>query len=346
MNTDTVTRALHPSDPIPAATGQNPVGQPAAAIELEGISKRYGKTQAVRDLSLRINRGEIVAILGPNGAGKSTTIDIALGLVQADRGSAQLLGMTPRAALNRSLVGVVQQNDALLADFTVEKLMRIVAGTHPHARPVAQVLEVTGITHLAKRRVGKCSGGEKQRIRLAMALLSDPLLLILDEPTTGMDVRLRQEFWEFISHESQRGRTIVFATHYLAEAEAYAVRTVVISGGSVIADDPTEELRTRYAHYTLEAHCTQPFEQLQAALQSADPSWEITRTRTGNEAPYRVAVRGRDVDEAARIVLADPATHGLTVTKSSLEEAYLQLVSGENRGHLATAGSGAGEEGK
>lgn len=319
-------------------------------LELVGVSKHYGKTTAVKDVSLTVNRGDVLALLGPNGAGKSTSIDIALGLVNPNRGQARLFNAVPRESVRRGLVGVVQQNDALLGDFTVQSLLSIVAHTHTRPRPVADVLAVTGIEHLAKRLVRKCSGGEKQRIRLAMALLSDPQLLILDEPTTGMDVRLRQEFWQFISDEVTRGRSVVFATHYLAEAQDYASRTAIIKAGTIIADDTTEKLRETYANYTLEVLCDDSGQDILQRLNDANPTWEVScgavngATELGGggiagggspaSTVHRLRVSGKQLDEAARIVLAHPQTHHLTITKASLEDAYLQLVNGTDEENL------------
>ena len=158
------------------------------AVSLRGLRKNFGSVQAVKGIDLDIESGEIVAFLGPNGAGKTSTIDMILGLSQPTAGDASVYGMHPRQAIARGLVSAVMQAGGLLKDFTVGETIQYTASLFAQSRPEAEVLERAGITAIADRRVGKCSGGEQQRLRFAMALLPDPELLVLDEPTTGMDV--------------------------------------------------------------------------------------------------------------------------------------------------------------
>ena len=209
------------------------------AVHLRNLTKRFGPVTAVNDLSLQIESGEVVAFLGPNGAGKTTTIDMLLGLAQPDAGTVRVYGTTPEDAIARGDVSAVMQNGGLLKDFTVEETVAYTASLYSHAKPVDEVLDRAGIAAIADRRVAKCSGGEQQRLRFAMALLSDPRLLVLDEPTTGMDVETRRAFWGAIREDAERGRTVMFATHYLDEADAYADRIVLIRQGSVVADGTT-----------------------------------------------------------------------------------------------------------
>src|SRR5215211_5020195 len=176
--------------------------RPVLAVDLRNLTKRFGPVTAVNDLSLQIDSGEIVAFLGPNGAGKTTTIDMLLGLSRPDAGSVLVYGSTPDDAIARGEVSAVMQNGGLLKDFTVAETVAYTASLYAHARPVTEVLERAGIGGIADRRVAKCSGGEQQRLRFAMALLSDPRLLILDEPTTGMDVEGRREFWGAIREDA------------------------------------------------------------------------------------------------------------------------------------------------
>ena len=162
------------------------------AVDLRNLTKRFGPVTAVNDLTLQIESGEIVAFLGPNGAGKTTTIDMLLGLARPDAGTARVYGKSPDEAIARGEVSAVMQNGGLLKDFTVAETVAYTASLYSHARPVDEVLERAGIADIGDRRVAKCSGGEQQRLRFAMALLSDPRLLVLDEPTTGMDVETRR----------------------------------------------------------------------------------------------------------------------------------------------------------
>src|SRR4051812_3694036 len=164
----------------------------APAVALRGVTKRFGAVTAVDGLDLTIQPGEIVAFLGPNGAGKTSTIDMVLGLSRPDAGTAEVFGMAPRTAVAHGLVTAVMQTGGLLKDLTVAETVELTAALFAHTRPVAEVLQRAGLTEIAGRRVGRCSGGEQQRLRFAMALLPEPELIILDEPTTGMDVEGRR----------------------------------------------------------------------------------------------------------------------------------------------------------
>jgi ABC-2 type transport system ATP-binding protein len=221
------------------------LGSPA--VSLRAVTKDFGsahqRVRAVRGIDLELQQGEIVAFLGPNGAGKTTTIDMVLGLSQPTSGTARVLGHEPRHAVARGLVSAVMQTGGLLKDLTVRETVAYTASLFADTRPVDEVLENAGITGLADRRVAKCSGGEQQRLRFAMALLSDPALLLLDEPTTGMDVEGRRTFWSAIREDAARGRTVMFATHYLEEADAYADRIVLISRGRVVADGTGAQIK-------------------------------------------------------------------------------------------------------
>src|SRR4051794_12237507 len=231
--------------PAVAGTGTVPaaVPGPTPAIALHGLTKRFGPVTAVDGLDLTIEPGEIVAFLGPNGAGKTSTIDMVLGLSRPDGGTAEVFGLAPRTAVAHGLVTAVMQTGGLLKDLTVRETVELTAALFAHTRPVAEVLDRAGLTEIAGRRVGKCSGGQQQRLRFAMALLPEPELLILDEPTTGMDVEGRPEFWGAIPADAERGRTVVFATHYLEEADAYADRIVLVSRGRVVADGTSAEIK-------------------------------------------------------------------------------------------------------
>ena len=228
------------------------------AVRLGGVTKFFGDVHAVRGIDLEIQPGEMVAFLGPNGAGKTTTIDMVLGLSRPTAGEVEVFGMAPREAIARGLVAAVMQTGGLLKDLTVRETVQYTASLFADTKPVDAVLESAGIAEIANRKVGKCSGGEQQRLRFAMALLSDPALLLLDEPTTGMDVEGRRSFWNAIREDASQGRAVLFATHYLEEADLYADRIVLISNGTIVADGTGSEIKALASGRTVRATWGRP----------------------------------------------------------------------------------------
>ena len=295
-----------------AGTGQPP------AIALRGVRKNFGSVQAVRGIDLDISSGEIVAFLGPNGAGKTSTIDITLGLSQPNAGSVAVYGLHPRQAISRGLVSAVMQTGGLLKDLTVAETVEYTASLFTDTRPVAEVLQRAGITSIADRLVGKCSGGEQQRLRFAMALLPDPELLILDEPTTGMDVEGRRSFWSAIRQDANRGRTVLFATHYLEEADAYADRIILLRHGRVVADGTSSEVKAMAAGRTVRSTLASPDQAALLAIPGAD-SVEV-RGET-------VLVHASDSDAVARYLLTQTQARDMEITTRALEDAFLALTS-------------------
>jgi len=288
------------------------------AIDLRRLTKRYGPVTAVNDLSLTVQPGEIVAFLGPNGAGKTTTIDMILGLARPDEGSVQVYGSSPAEAISRGDVSAVMQTGGLLKDFTVRETVRYTASLYGQAQPVNEVLERAGITHIADRRVGKCSGGEQQRLRFAMSLLSNPRLLILDEPTAGMDVEGRREFWTAIREDASRGRTVMFATHYLDEADAYADRIVLLRQGVIVADGTTAEVKSMASGRSVRAVVPNADRVSLAALPG------VTSVELRGDA---VLVACTDSDAVARYLLTQTSASNLEITANSLESAFVTLTS-------------------
>ena len=202
-----------------------------SAIEVAGLRKSYGAVHAVRGIDVSIDAGETVALLGPNGAGKSTTIDMILGLAEPDGGTVSVFGGAPTAAVDAGQVGAMLQTGALIRDLSVGELVAMVASLYPASLDVAEALELTGLSEIAGQRTQKLSGGQTQRVRFAVALVSDARLLVLDEPTVAMDVEGRRSFWTTMRELAARGKTILFATHYLEEADAYADRAVLMAHG-------------------------------------------------------------------------------------------------------------------
>jgi ABC-2 type transport system ATP-binding protein len=290
------------------------------AVELRGLTKRYGDLTAVRELSMTIDSGEIVAFLGPNGAGKTTTIDMMLGLTKPNAGRVAIYGRSPREAIARGEVAAVMQSGGLLKDFTVAETVRYTRSLFAHARPADEVLERAGITEIADRHVGRCSGGEQQRLRFAIALLSDPHLLVLDEPTTGMDVAGRRDFWAAIRADARRGRTVLFATHYLDEADAYADRIILIRAGVVVADGTTAEIKNLASGRIVRATWAGADE---AALRAL-PGVDKVELRGDT-----VLVHASDSDRVARHLLTATDARDLEITSKNLEDAFIALT-GDN----------------
>jgi ABC-2 type transport system ATP-binding protein len=313
------------ADAAPQSRG---AGDPLA-VDLAGVHKSFGPVHAVNGVDLSIESGEIVAILGPNGAGKTTSIDMILGLSQPTRGSVTVLGMQPRQAISRGLISAVMQTGGLLKDFTVAETVEYTASLFARTESPAEVLRRAGISGIADRRVGKCSGGEQQRLRFAMALLPDPELLVLDEPTTGMDVEGRRGFWAAIRHDAEQGRTVLFATHYLEEADAYADRIVLLRQGQVVADGTSAQIKAMSAGRTVRATLAGATEAELAAIPGAD-SAEV-RGET-------VLIHATDSDAVARYLLTATAARDLEIIARGIEDAFIALT-GDGP---ATAGSPAG----
>ena len=288
-----------------------------AAVRLTGITKDFGSVHAVRGIDLEIRPGEIVAFLGPNGAGKTTTIDMVLGLSQPTAGDIQVLGMQPRQAIAHGLVSAVMQTGGLLKDLTVRETVQYTASLFGHTQPVDEVLGRAGIEGIADRKVGKCSGGEQQRLRFAIALLPDPALLLLDEPTTGMDVEGRRAFWAAIRADAEKGRTVLFATHYLEEADQYADRIVLVSKGRIVADGSGAEIKGLASGRTVRATVTDPDANALGAIAGVD-AVEIRGDR--------VVVHALDSDVVARYLLNETDARDLEIVAKGIEEAFLSLT--------------------
>jgi len=304
-----------------------------SAVELLNLTRTFrspgGETvRAVDGVDLSIAPGEVVAFLGPNGAGKTTTLDMLLGLTTPTSGEVRVFEQPPRQAVAAGRVSAVLQTGGLLRDLTVAETVRMIASTYRHHAPVGEVLERAGLTPLSRRRVAKLSGGEQQRLRFALALLPDPDLVVLDEPTAGMDVSARREFWDTMHADALAGRTVVFATHYLEEAEAFARRTVMIAGGRIVADGPTEEVRARASGRTVSADLPDDPSLATRALRLLRGIPDVHEVTTTGR---RVRVVAGDSDRVARLLLTDLGLSGLEVTGGSLEAAFLAITAPETQ---------------
>ncbi|MGC5361088.1 ABC transporter ATP-binding protein [Streptomyces sp. DT24] len=226
-------------------TAAAPTATEAAVVSFAQVSKAYGDVHAVTGLTLDLHPGETVALLGPNGAGKSSTLDLLLGLRTPDTGSVRLFGTTPQAAIAAGRVGAMLQSGGLMESVTVQELVGLVCAMHPRPYPRDEVMARAGIDRIAGRMVDKLSGGQEQRVRFALATAGANDLIVLDEPTTGMDVTARQAFWATMREQAEQGRTVLFATHYLEEADAIADRVLVLHKGRLLADGTAAEIKAK-----------------------------------------------------------------------------------------------------
>ncbi|MUN53866.1 ATP-binding cassette domain-containing protein [Kocuria koreensis] len=300
-------------------------------IEAQGLIKSFkdgsGRTfNAVDGVNVEVGSGEIIGLLGPNGAGKSTLIDMVLGLTKPSSGTVRTFGGTPHQAIAHGRIGAVLQTGGLLPNLTVRDTIRMIAATHRNPLPLDTVLDQADLTHLADRKVVKCSGGEQQRIRFALAILSSPDLLILDEPTSGMDANARHTFWESMKTQASSGRTIVFATHYIEEAQNFAQRIIMVGNGRVVVDGPTDDVRAHAAP-----------SQVSAVLPDDVEASSLPGVQSVSIDGDRTTMTTDQSDELARHLLTRTGATGLTISAGSLEDAFLALTT--DRPEASFAGS-------
>jgi ABC-2 type transport system ATP-binding protein len=287
-------------------------------LDIEGVRHRYGEVTALDGVDLGVRAGECVALLGPNGAGKTTLVGLATGLLSAQHGRVRVCGGDPRRAGTRRHIGVVQQAMGFPRALTVAELVRgaaVRAGRT--AAAVAPVLAEVGITDLARRRSAKLSGGQQQRVALAMALVGDPELLLLDEPTVGLDVAARRAFWRVLARRRDAGVAILLTTHILDEAASTADRVAVLRRGWVVAEDSPTGLTARLADRTITARTPLGLDELRAL------PGVLTVDRDGD----RVRVTSSEPERVLRAWLPrDPGLADLRVEGAGLEQALLALT--------------------
>ncbi|MHB8438447.1 MAG: ABC transporter ATP-binding protein [Acidimicrobiales bacterium] len=224
-----------------------PTSDAEAAIVVLGLTKSYGDVEAVRGVDLTVARGEIFALLGPNGAGKTSTVEILEGYRKRDGGTVSVLGLDPGtdAPRLRAQIGIVLQSAGMNGYLTVRETLAMTAGYYPHSRSVDDVLGLVGLEEKADTRVLRLSGGQQRRLDVGLALVGDPDLLFLDEPTTGFDPSARREAWEVVRNLARLGKTVLLTTHYMEEAQALAGRVAVIAGGRIVAEGTPDSLGGR-----------------------------------------------------------------------------------------------------
>jgi ABC-2 type transport system ATP-binding protein len=309
-----------------------PTNAAGPGIVLSRLSKSYGNVHAVRSVDLAIAPGETVAILGPNGAGKTTTIEMVLGLTRPDSGTVTLFGKSPAQAVAAGAVGGMLQTGALVEYLTVRELITMVASVYPRPLPVEHAMRLAGVTEFAERRTNKLSGGQTQRVRFAIALVSNPDLFMLDEPTAAVDVEGRREFWASIRAVAAEGKTVIFATHYLEEADAYADRIVLMARGRIVADGPATEIKAKVSGRIIRATIpvAGPAGPADTAALAALPG--VTNAERHGEA---VILTCANSDLTLRALLSRfPAARDIEVAGAGIEEAFMALTADDNNDEL------------
>jgi ABC-2 type transport system ATP-binding protein len=275
------------------------------AIAVRDLRKSYGELEAVRGISFEVQQGEVFGLLGPNGAGKTTTVEILEGYRRREAGEVEVLGTDPAAAGGewRERIGVVLQSSAMYETLTVTEMLNLFAGYYREPRPADEVVELVGLQEKRDNRVRLLSGGQRRRLDLGLALVGDPELIFLDEPTTGFDPGARRRAWETIRGLRSLGKTILLTTHYLDEAEQLADRVAVLRQGEIVASGPPAEL-TGSAQQT-----------------------EIRYRENGREVVLHTDEPTRLLHELTEKALADGhELEGLVVRRPSLEDVYLSLT--------------------
>jgi ABC-2 type transport system ATP-binding protein len=290
------------------------------AVRVQGVTRRFGPVLAVDNLSLTVEQGRTVALLGPNGAGKTTTISMLLGLSAPDAGSIEIFGAAPGSATAHASVGAMLQDGGMMPGVLVGELLAMVRSLYATPLALQEAVEIAQLGGLEKRRVDRLSGGESQRLRLAMALIGDPRLLVLDEPTAAMDVETRRGFWHAMEGFTERGRTILFSTHYLEEADVTADRIVMMARGRVVADGTPSAIKDSVGLRVIRFSIATPGIAGIDALPGA-----VSATAHGS----RVELRCKDSDAALRALLAArPDAYDIEVAGVALEDAFIRITDG------------------
>ncbi len=302
-------------EPRPSPT-RAPTGKQFVA-QLEGVTKRYGDVVALKDATLRVRPGEVLAVLGPNGAGKTTAVNLMLGLLRPDEGAVSLFGTSPEDVAAKVRIGAMLQISGVPPTLTVREHLTSFAAYYPSPLPVNEAIELAGLTEVADRQYGKLSGGQKQRLHFGLAMIGDPDLLFLDEPTTGLDVESRRQFWRQVRSFLTGGRTVVLTTHYLEEADALADRIVLLDRGRVLAEGSPSEIKARTSGKVVRAVTSLSAAKLASLpgvthVESLGVAWQLLTTQA--EATVRA------------LLAADDTLTGLEVTGASLEEAFLAIT--------------------
>ncbi len=294
----------------------------AAVAALKAVTKQYGEIKALNDLSLHLYPGEVVALLGPNGAGKTTAVRLLLGLISPNRGSASILGRDPRDPASRTRIGAMLQVSRVPESLRVREHIDLFRSYYPNPLPVAEVVRIAKLGGLEDRFFGKLSGGQRQRVLFGLALCGNPDLLVLDEPTVGMDIESRRGLWDEVRGLAARGKTVLLTTHYLEEADALASRVVVINQGKVISEGTPAQIKSRVAGRRIRC------------VTALDPSFlrglpTVTDVQEDREAMIVTTCNPEKV--IAEMLSRDESLHDLEISSAGLEDAFLQLTRADDQ---------------
>jgi ABC-2 type transport system ATP-binding protein len=290
----------------------------APVLEAEHVTRRFGSTLALDDVSLTVRPGELVGLLGPNGAGKTTLLSLVTGLRRPDSGTVRLFGGDPRDPASRVQLGLTPQETGLPGTLRVGEVVDFIAGHYPDPLPRGELLEWFGLAEQARRQTGALSGGQRRRLAVALALVGRPRLVVLDEPTTGLDVEARHLLWAALREYHAAGATVLVTSHYLEEIEALAQRVVVMGGGVVLADDSIAAVLARVQ-----------VRRVSFGLAAGDVLGRLPGVVSATRDGDRVEVLAADADALVRTLVTErvPFT-SLEVRGASLEEAFLALTGG------------------
>jgi ABC-2 type transport system ATP-binding protein len=296
----------------------------AAALAASGVSKRFGTTQALDNVALTVERGQVCALLGRNGAGKTTFIHCALGLTAPSSGSLRVLGAAAGSLAARQSIGVMLQDTDLPERLSAREHLSLYAQYFPRPQDVGTLIEQAGIGGFAERRYRTLSGGQKRRVQFAIALVGRPRLLFLDEPTSGLDKEARRAVWDNVRRLAASGTTVILTTHYLEEADALADRIVVINRGRIIADGAADAIRGQVGGALISCQTRAVPGQIRA----------LKAVRAVSQHGRLVTIISDDAAQTLAALLAiDPALRDLCVRKPGLDEAFTLLTDNDRELH-------------
>lgn len=290
-------------------------------VSVQHVSKTFHDKKAVNDVSFSIKKGEVVAILGPNGAGKTTTISMLLGLLHPTNGEIKLFGLNPSDKKVREKIGTMLQEVSVMNGLKVKELLELIRNYYPNPLSLKELIQLTGLTETdLKTRAEKLSGGQKRRLSFALALSGNPDLIIFDEPTVGMDITSRNRFWKTVNQLAEQGKTIIFTTHYLQEADDVAERILLFHNGSIIADGTPSEIKAKLTKQAVSFITEDPI----LSLEKLNKHPVITNIYRKND---RVIVQTEDTDAVLALLFEEKVgARQIQIENGKLEEAFEQLT--------------------